>query len=68
MVREHETVAYACPKTGRSLDTGVKSTPANLAKLWRVPLDLDCPHCKKRHRAFLRDIYIDMTVARLAQI
>ena len=68
MIREHETVGYVCPKTGHKVDTGVKCSPASLARSWRVPLDLDCPYCKGRHRAFLRDIYIDMTVARLAEI
>lgn len=68
MMMPQETVSYRCPKTGKQVDTGVTNTASNLARWWRVPIDLDCPHCRKRHRALLRDIYVDMTVSKLAEI
>lgn len=43
-------VVFKCPRTGRSIHSGVETDDATLRGLGWVVLDLRCVHCKDTHR------------------
>jgi hypothetical protein len=45
-----ESLVFACPKTGRTIDSGIGTSLESLSEVQEVELVLKCPHCAGRHQ------------------
>jgi hypothetical protein len=45
-----ESLVFVCPKTGRTLDSGISTSLESLSEVQEVELELKCPHCARRHQ------------------
>ena len=52
-----------CPFTHRKLPTGVETDMKGLRDLWKVVLEVACPHCGQTHKIAAREQYIDGALA-----
>ena len=48
-----------CPYTHRKFSTGVETTAEGLRGLWKARLEVNCPHCHKTHKIYVREAYLD---------
>jgi hypothetical protein len=52
-----------CPKTGKSISTGVHTDFATLASVWRSNIAVKCPHCGETHSIVVCEAYVRSTLS-----
>jgi hypothetical protein len=52
-----------CPKTGKSISTGVHTDCATLAKVWRSKIAVKCPYCGEKHSIIVCEAYVRSTLS-----
>jgi hypothetical protein len=53
------TLLVDCPYTHRKFSTGVETTAESLRSSWKAQLEVNCPHCHKTHKIYVREAYLD---------
>jgi RNase P subunit RPR2 len=53
------SLLFNCPKTNRSLPTGIETDAKSLEKSWWEILKLMCPFCGESHRVSVSETYIN---------
>jgi hypothetical protein len=53
------TLLVDCPYTHRKFSTGVATTAESLRGSWKARLEVNCPHCHKTHKVYVREAYLD---------
>jgi phage FluMu protein Com len=48
-----------CPRTRRTVPTGIAIDVQSLALNWALTLKVKCPHCGKEHEIAVREAYVD---------
>ena len=48
-----------CPYTHRKFSTGVETTAESLRGSLKARLEVNCPHCHKTHKIYVRGAYLD---------
>ena len=49
------SLAFRCPQTGRTIESGIVTDPRSLSNVQAVRLWVACPHCDKTHRLLVKD-------------
>ena len=50
---------YRCPRSGREVETSIRTDDGTLGEMYRMMLSFWCPHCNDSHRVRASDAYID---------
>jgi len=45
-----QNLTFSCPRTGRKIDSGIRTDQNTFSKILTTELRLRCPHCDKAHR------------------
>ena len=53
------TLLVDCPYTQRKFSTGVETTAKSMRVLWKARLEVNCPHCHKTHKIYVRETYFE---------
>jgi hypothetical protein len=48
-------LAFRCPKTGRTIESGIVTDPRSLSNVQAVKLRVVCPHCEEVHGLLVKD-------------
>jgi peptide subunit release factor 1 (eRF1) len=48
-----------CPRTRRTVPTGIAIDVQSLVSTWALTLKVKCPHCGKEHETVVREAYVD---------
>jgi hypothetical protein len=53
------TLLVDFPYTHRKFSTGVETTAESLRGSSKARLEVNCPHCHKTHKIYVREAYLD---------
>ena len=45
-----QSLTFSCPRTGRRIDSGIRTDRNTFSKIQDIKLRLRCPHCAKVHQ------------------
>jgi hypothetical protein len=45
-----ESLVFTCPHTRAMIDSGISTNPESLSAVQDLRVELNCPHCRSRHR------------------
>jgi hypothetical protein len=53
-----------CPTTNQRYECHVATDAANLTKVWKMTMDIQCRLCGGTHQIKIRDAFLDMIMSR----
>ena len=49
-----QSLVFACPQTAMTIDSGIATNQESVVAVQNLAVELECPHCGKRHRLPIR--------------